>query len=130
MASEKQIAANRANAQKSTGPKTMAGKLKSSQNAYQHGLSSPLRLDPVTSAKAAIIARALTGEDANENTLKLSAEFAHAQLELERIRSTRADLMAKFDLDQPEIRTLQRLAALDRYERYAYTKQRRASRKF
>jgi hypothetical protein len=131
MASEKQIAANRANAQKSTGPKTMAGKLKSSQNAYQHGLSSPLRLDPVTSAKAAIIARALTGEDANENTLKLSAEFAHAQIERERIQSTRADLMAKFDLDQPEIRTLQRLAALDRYERYAYTnKQRRASRKF
>jgi hypothetical protein len=52
MATEKQIAANRANAQKSTGPKTAAGKLTSSRNAYRHGLSSPLRLDPVTSAKA------------------------------------------------------------------------------
>ena len=31
MASEKQIAANRANAQKSTGPKTAAGRLKSSR---------------------------------------------------------------------------------------------------
>jgi len=130
MASEKQIAANRANAQKSTGPKTMAGKLKSSRNAYQHGLSSPLRLDPVTSARADAIARALTGEDANENTLKLSAELAHAQLELERIRSTREDLMAKFGLDQPEIRTLRRLAALDRYERYAYTRRRQASSQF
>jgi len=130
MASEKQIAANRANAQKSTGPKTMAGKLKSSQNAYQHGLSSPLRLDPVTSARADAIGRALTGEDANENTFKLSAELAHAQLELERIRSTREDLMAKFGLDQPEIRTLRRLAALDRYERYAYTRRRQASSQF
>ena len=130
MASEKQIAANRANAQKSTGPKTMAGKLKSSQNAYQHGLSSPLQLDPVTSAKADAIARAVMGEDAKENRLKSAAEFAHAQLELERIRSTREDLMAKFGLDQPEIRTLRRLAALDRYERYAYTRRRQASRKF
>jgi len=51
MASEKQIAANRANALRSTGPKTLAGKLKSSRNAYRRGLSGPLRLDPVTSAK-------------------------------------------------------------------------------
>ena len=36
--SEKQLAANRQNAQKSTGPKTEAGKKKSSQNAISHGL--------------------------------------------------------------------------------------------
>jgi hypothetical protein len=84
-------------------------------------------LDPVTSAKA--IARALTGEDANEEKLRSAAEFAWAQLELQRIRSTRADLMAKVDLDQPDMYELQRLVALDRYERYADTKRRRASGK-
>ena len=42
MASEKQIAANRANAKRSTGPKTAAGKLRSSRNAFRHGLSGPL----------------------------------------------------------------------------------------
>jgi hypothetical protein len=48
MATEKQIAADRANAQKSMGPKTAAGRLKSSGNALRHGLSLPLRLDMAT----------------------------------------------------------------------------------
>jgi hypothetical protein len=127
MAPEKQIAANRANAQKSTGPKTFAGKLKSRSNAYRHGLSCPLRLDPVASAKADAIARALIGEDGNEEKLRSAAEFAHAQLELQRIRSTRVDLMAKVDLNKPDMHELQRLVALDRYERYAHTKRRRTA---
>jgi hypothetical protein len=39
MASAKQLAANQANAQKSTGPRTAAGKNISRMNAVQHGLS-------------------------------------------------------------------------------------------
>jgi len=40
MATEKQIAANRLNAQKSAGPKSREGKFKSSLNALKHGLYS------------------------------------------------------------------------------------------
>ena len=38
MSSRKQIEANRNNAKQSTGPRTNAGKQRSSQNALQHGL--------------------------------------------------------------------------------------------
>ena len=37
MTSERQIAANRLNAQKSTGPRSRAGKLRSRRNALRHG---------------------------------------------------------------------------------------------
>jgi hypothetical protein len=40
MSSERQIAANRRNAQKSTGPRSAAGKQRASANAYRHGFAA------------------------------------------------------------------------------------------
>jgi hypothetical protein len=131
MASEKQIAANRANAKKSTGPKTAGGKLKSSRNAFRHGLCGPLPPDPTTSAKVASIAGLLGDEQTHEDRLEPAADFARAQVELLRIRSIRAEQLAKTALNggpDDDLRELKRLASLDRYERYALTKLRRAAR--
>ena len=46
MASEKQIEANRANSQSSTGPHTPEGKAAVSQNAFKHGLRSRMVVRP------------------------------------------------------------------------------------
>ena len=40
MATERQTAANRANAKRSSGPKSRAGKTRVKQNAYRHGLAA------------------------------------------------------------------------------------------
>ena len=46
MLSEKQLEANRRNAQKSTGPKTTEGKSNSSRNNLRHGLTGQISLLP------------------------------------------------------------------------------------
>jgi hypothetical protein len=129
MASEKQIVANRANATRSTGPKTAAGKLKSSRNAYRHGLSGEFPLDPIASAKVDALARAVVGGEASMDRLTSAADFARAQLELLRVRALRIEMIKKIKLDDVNQRELRRVAALDRYERYCSTKRRRAAQK-
>jgi hypothetical protein len=62
-------------------------------------------------------------------SLTTAAEFAEAQLELLRIRSTRTALISKIEFINCDTHKLRHLVALDRYERYAHTKRRRASAK-
>jgi len=129
VATEKQIAANRANAKRSTGPKTLAGKMASSRNAFRHGLSVPLQLDPILSPKLDAMAQALAGDEADEDRLMSAADFAHVQLRLLRIRAARIELMENIGRTCNGTQELYRVAALDRYEPYCFTKRRRASNK-
>src|SRR5579872_5631880 len=131
MASERQIAANRANAKRSTGPKTAAGKQKSSRNAYRHGLSRPQPPDPSTIAKVNAIAELLVNEQATEERRTSAKEFAMAQVELARIQTIRNEQWAKINLEESldqNAKELKRLASLDRPERYAFTRRRKASK--
>jgi hypothetical protein len=52
MTSEKQIEANRRNAQRSTGPQTIEGKSKSSRNNLRHGLTGQISLLPTEDREA------------------------------------------------------------------------------
>ena len=125
MASEKQIAANRANAKKSTGPRTPAGRAKSSRNAYRHGLSVPMQPDPQA---VEALAQAIAGETAGEVQLRAARALAEAQLELKRIRATRVAAIPT-ELDRMlNPRTLAGLCAFDRYERLAASRRKAARR--
>jgi hypothetical protein len=125
MATEKQIAANRANAKRSTGPKTASGKVRSSRNAFRHGLSRPLPDEALTMATIDATVGALFD---NSECKEEAPAFARAQLELQRIREVRYSLWAALTRESFEPRELRRLMALDRYERVAQTKARRAKR--
>ena len=124
MATDKQIAANRANAQHSTGPKTAAGKRRSSGNAFRHGLSGPLPNDELTVAATDAIVSALF--DGADKPHEDATAFARSQLELRRIRKVRHNMLADSAHESLYPRELRRLIALDRYERVARTKSRRA----
>jgi CRISPR/Cas system-associated exonuclease Cas4 (RecB family) len=86
MASERQIAANRLNARKSTGPRSRAGKRRASRNAYRHGLASSRKPDAATARKLDQLARQIAGDSNSEIILELARSAAEAELDLARVR--------------------------------------------
>ena len=94
MASERQIAANRRNAGKSTGPRSGAGKTRASRNARSHGLS----LNPSSAALAKQVeglARKIAGRSTDAITLEHAGVAAEAELELDRVRRVRLALIER-----------------------------------
>jgi hypothetical protein len=87
MTSERQIAANRLNAKKSTGPRSGAAKRRSSRNAYRHGLNLSLIEDPKISKRLDALARQIAGEDGI--VLEYARAAAQAELDLARVRRVR-----------------------------------------
>jgi hypothetical protein len=87
MASERRFAANRANAKKSTGPKSRAGKMRSSRNAYRHGLSAPPPCDTAWTASVDRLARKIINSAGQAIELAEARIIAEAQLEIERARA-------------------------------------------
>jgi hypothetical protein len=86
MASERQIAANRLNARKSTGPRSRAGKRRASRNAYRHGLASSRKPDAATAGKLDQLARQIAGDSNSEIILELARSAAEAEFDLARVR--------------------------------------------
>jgi len=65
MSSQKQIEANRRNAQKSKGPRTAAGKARASRNSRKHALSTISRNHPLYAPRIEAIARTICSEATN-----------------------------------------------------------------
>lgn len=92
MASERQILANRRNAQKSTGPTTALGKKRSSQNAYTHGLSLPVR-NTGSQKQIEELLHLFAGDASDARFFGLAEIAADAQADLERVRTVKTETL-------------------------------------
>ncbi len=91
MLSKKQLAANRLNARKSTGPRTSRGKLRASRNAFQHGFAAvAMRKVPVT-PEIKRIADALHDQGACPLLCEQALVVAECEWIVEEIRAARSE---------------------------------------
>lgn len=121
MASPRQIEANRRNAQRSTGPKTVGGKAKSSRNALRHGLARSCELEnPEPPNFLFSISSGLEGEVGPE----AAAAVAQAKRDMWCVRMVRQAILADLS-DCLVVETMRRLNGLERYERGTLAMQRR-----
>jgi hypothetical protein len=95
MATERQIAANRRNAVKSTGPRSSAGKRRARRNSYRHGLSVGAAERPGCAEDVERLARKIAGAGADAIVLEQARSVAQAQLDLTQIRRTRTSLIQR-----------------------------------
>jgi hypothetical protein len=133
MTSDRKLEANRKNAQKSTGPRSEAGQRRSRRNALRHGLAVAIGSDPSFSDEIKRLASALARGRSGQNIGEFALQAAEAEIDLLRIRKLRAsrfsavlgDPGTKLD-DQSELNA--ELAKLERYERRAFARRKRAFR--
>jgi hypothetical protein len=142
MTSPAQIAANRRNAVRSTGPRTATGKARSRCNAFRHGLSLPLRTDNFFAAQIEELTEKFTAF-AGEPREAVRA-VAETHLEVARVQKARIEAInrsirlqssgADDGLSDEARRSLAiaeiapTLTAFDRYERRALSRRRKAMR--
>ena len=103
MTSAKKLRTNRANARASTGPKTEQGRARSAGNSLRHALSLPVDSDPAMSEDVELLARQVAGPGANAKIQELARRVAEALA---------TNVVG--DLDQPVVRRVRALTALER----------------
>ena len=158
MASDKQIAANRRNAMRSTGPRTRSGKARSRANSLRHGLLSKVLVDPALANETDQLARRIAQEHGKPDDCFESRTIAEAELIILSARAVRAQLLdttsseladtkaddgrhseqgsrgggasvEERDLALACLRSLPTLSRIDKYERIAVLRRQRAIRK-
>jgi hypothetical protein len=147
MTTTRQIEANRANAQRSTGPRTEQGKARASRNALRHGLSIPVLSDPGLSKQVEDLAHRIAKESSKAGLLKPARLVAEAEVDLTRARHAKYEWLSR-ELDDPADGALassekksgmesvaltnkvRQLVRFDRYERRALSRRKSATRAF
>jgi predicted component of type VI protein secretion system len=123
MASERQIAANRRNARKSTGPRSGGGKNRASRNAYRHGLTLNINSTAAYAKQLDKLVRKIAGESKDAIVLERARAIAQAELDLARVRRAKVALIERAsafgELDPPQLfgTVTQIVGALNAFER-------------
>jgi len=105
MLSEKQLAANRANAEKSTGPRTEVGKQRSARNALRHGLTAHVTVmtDADREAQEAFCGPIVDELDPQSpNELQLAQAYANLQWRINRLAAIEENVFTLGALDSPD----------------------------
>jgi hypothetical protein len=101
MTSDRQIAANRKNAKKSCGPKTLAGKKRASRNSFRHGL----RLNSEAGKRIQDLAKLLSSSADDPLIEERALALAQAKHELDRLAQAKAEMIkrvyAQGSVDKP-----------------------------
>lgn len=131
MTSDQKAASNRKNAQKSTGPRSEVGRRHSRRNAFRHGLAVAIETDPSFSEDIEALAKILASGSGGQTVGEFARQAAEAEFDLLRIRRLRASRINALDVN-PELNLddyselNNSLAKLERYERRAYSRRKRA----
>jgi hypothetical protein len=117
MASERQIAANRRNARKSTGPRSGGGKNRSSRNAYRHGLTVSITSSEGFAKQLDKFAREIAGDTEDPILLECARAIAQAEFDLARVRRAKVALIERAsvfgELDPPRLTLTQMIRLLN-----------------
>ena len=121
MASERQIAANRRNARKSTGPRSGAGKARASRNAYRHGLTLSITSSAEYAKQLETLVHKIAGDTKDAVKLERARAIAQAELELARVRRAKVALIERAsafgELVPPPLTVTQMIRLIDAFER-------------
>src|SRR4051812_43071568 len=119
MATERQIAANRANASRSTGPRSRAGRKRAAGNATVHGLRANLVFNTGLAELVEKLAREIAGSVEDAILLRYARDAACAEIDLARVRRIKVALIERLSaigtLDRPvfkDVRGVRKILAM------------------
>ena len=146
MTSERKIAANRRNSSRSTGPRTAYGKARARRNALRHGLAAIGVSDSAIPVEIDRLAALICGKDAGPVIREQALIIAEGNITLSRVRAARTAVLeqmsgvaaapARDALKSPTRlgamagSYVRQLVRLERYERRAFSRRKRAMRAF
>jgi hypothetical protein len=130
MTTSRQQTANRENARASSGPGTAGGRARAKRNARRHGLAARNRPSGGLAEEVKALAHQIAGSNPSSAVLTAAGRIAEAQIDLVQVRVAHRQLIASSLSDEETFvwsDLAKQLRALDRYERRALSRRKRAS---